>query len=200
MKLVGTKNNHTLNTYIAMVNQCNHSILNVFKPRHNKMDGVSEEGCNSEYRPCCLSSWMLSVALLCFRMVTSDSKLVEVIFPHKFRGKLERRDTDKEKSPSPTNSNWPRKGRFILKLRKTCATCLPNVNFYFHFLFWILLSRTLIWIIKMYVEQSTTKRIFIYNCRQLAFWVCGRCRCSSLSHVNINCNQHTYITMLLTCI
>lgn len=88
-----------------MVNQCNHSILNVFKTRHNKMDGVSEEGCNSEYRPCCLSSWMLSVALLCFRMVTSDSKLVEVIFPHKFRGKLERRDTDKEKSPSPTNSN-----------------------------------------------------------------------------------------------
>lgn len=135
MKLVGTKNNHTLNTYIAMVNQCNHSILNVFKPRHNKMDGVSEEGCNSEYRPCCLSSWMLSIALLCFRMVTSDSKLVEVIFPHKFRGKLERRDTDKEKSPSPTNSNWPRKGRFILKLNKTCATYLPNVNFYFHFLF-----------------------------------------------------------------
>lgn len=172
MKLVGTKNNHILNTYIAMVNQCNHSILNVFKPRHNKMDGVSEEVCNSEYRPCCLSSWMLSVALLCFRMVTSDSKLVEVIFPHKFRGKLERRDMDKEKSPSPTNSNWPRKGRFILKLRKTCATCLPNVNFYFHFLFWILLSRTLIWIIKMYVEQSTTKRIFIYNCRQNS-WLFG---------------------------
>lgn len=125
-----------------------------------------------EYRPCCLSSWMLSVALLCFRMVTSDSKLVEVIFPHKFRGKLERRDMDKEKSPSPTNSNWPRKGRFILKLGKTCATYLPNVNFYFHFLFWILLSRTLIWIIKMYVEQSTTKRIFIYNCRQNS-WLFG---------------------------
>ena len=80
--------------------------------------------------PCSFNLSICTNAVLCFRMESSVSRLVDITYFLNSIGMKLTTATEKEKSPSPTSSVCPSSGKFILKLHveKLHGQRLKNYN------------------------------------------------------------------------